>query len=103
MSVSAAEAVVEWLASLTVLAFLDALIDGGNMPSAATPCGLTTGRAFHLVTHLPPAPSLVLFLLQFLKVFCFTDMIGGKPIIVETAARIAVPVSRSHHVAPSHL
>ena len=39
----------------TVLAFLDALIDGGNMPSAATPCGLPTGRAFHLVTHLPPS------------------------------------------------
>ena len=62
----------------TELVFPDALIDGGNMPSAATPCGLPTGRAFHLVTHLPPAPSLVLFLLQFfLKVFCFTDMIGG--------------------------
>ena len=52
------------------------------MPSAATPCGIPTGRAFHLVTHLPPAPALVLFILQFLKVFCFTDMIGGKPIIV---------------------
>ena len=39
----------------TQLVFLDALIDGGNMPSAATPCGLPTGRAFHLVTHLPPS------------------------------------------------
>ena len=51
------------------------------MPSAATPCGIPTGSAFHLVTHLPPAPALVLFILQFLIVFCFTDMIGGKPII----------------------
>ena len=61
----------------TVLAFLDTFINGGNMPSAATPCGLPTSRALHLVAHLPPPQFL-----QFLKVLLYDDRMGILSFIV---------------------